>query len=166
MIGYMKIVSSIFVEAFRNKIFNIHPSLLPAFAGGMSDNVHQNVIDFGCKITGATLHIVSEEVDAGKIINQKACDVSKNETVATLKQKVQKLEQEMLNELTSSVLNSSNSALKLRSPFLFLLTKTATTATSKIKNTTPRRFLLFLVFLDISFLHSFHSQVSIELHPE
>ncbi|HID92420.1 TPA: phosphoribosylglycinamide formyltransferase [Candidatus Gracilibacteria bacterium] len=105
MIGYMRIVSPLFVETFRNKIFNIHPSLLPAFAGGMSDTVHQDVINFGCKITGATLHIVSEEVDAGKIINQKACDISEHETVATLKPKVQKLEQEMLKELIHLLVN-------------------------------------------------------------
>ncbi len=103
MIGYMRIVSPLFVNAFRNKIFNVHPSLLPAFAGGMSNSVHQDVLDFGCKVTGATLHIVSEEVDAGKIINQKACEISKNETVATLKPKVQKLEQTMLQELIDTL---------------------------------------------------------------
>jgi len=103
MIGYMRIVSDIFVEAFRNKIFNVHPSLLPAFAGGMSDNVHKDVLDFGCKVTGATLHIVSEEVDAGEIIDQKACNIVETETVATLKPKVQKLEQEMLKNLITKL---------------------------------------------------------------
>ncbi len=100
MIGYMRIVSNLFVDAFRDKIFNVHPSLLPAFAGGMSDNVHKDVLDFGCKVTGATLHIVSEEVDSGRIIDQKACDITENETVASLKSKVQKLEQDMLINLT------------------------------------------------------------------
>jgi len=103
MIGYMRIVSDIFVDAFRDKIFNVHPSLLPAFAGGMSDNVHKDILDFGCKVSGATLHIVSEEVDAGRIIDQKACNITENETVSSLKPKVQKLEQEMLNTLVTKL---------------------------------------------------------------
>ncbi len=106
MIGYMRIVSDIFVETFRNKIFNVHPSLLPAFAGGMSDNVHKDILDFGCKVSGATLHIVSEEVDAGKIIDQKACDITENETVSSLKPKVQKLEQEMITTLITKLSQS------------------------------------------------------------
>lgn len=107
MVGYMRIVSDVFVEAYRNKIFNVHPSLLPAFAGGMSDNVHNDVLDFGCKITGATLHIVSEEVDAGAIVDQMACRINDNETVASLKPKVQKLEQEMLQKCVVRLYNQS-----------------------------------------------------------
>ncbi len=103
MIGYMRIVSHLFVQTFKNKIFNIHPSLLPAFAGGMSENVHKDVLDFGCKISGATLHVVSEKVDSGKIIDQKACEISDTETVLSLKQKVQKLEQEMITHLISKL---------------------------------------------------------------
>ena len=59
MIGYMRIVSASFVHRWKNKIFNIHPSLLPAFKGGMDKDVHQQVLDSGCKITGCTLHIVT-----------------------------------------------------------------------------------------------------------
>lgn len=105
MVGYMRIVSDVFVEAYRNKIFNVHPSLLPAFAGGMSDNVHKDVLDFGCKVTGATLHIVSEEVDAGAIVDQMACEIDENETVASLKPKVQKLEQQMLQKCVTRLYN-------------------------------------------------------------
>lgn len=98
LIGYMRIISEKFVNAWRGKICNIHPSLLPAFAGGMDTDVHSEVLKRGCKITGATLHEVTEVVDGGPIINQKACRVEDSDTPETLKTKVQKLEQEMLVE--------------------------------------------------------------------
>lgn len=96
LIGYMRIVSHLFVNKYRNKIMNIHPSLLPAFAGGMGMDVHQEVLDSGVKKTGATLHFVDESVDGGPIILQKEVDVSDDETKETLKEKVQKAEQEII----------------------------------------------------------------------
>ena len=93
LIGYMKIVTRPFVEAFKNKIMNIHPSLLPAFAGGMDRDVHKTILDAGVKVTGCTLHFVTEDVDAGPIILQKAVPVAENETVDSLKEKVQAAEQ-------------------------------------------------------------------------
>ena len=98
LIGYMRIISPLFVEAYRQKILNIHPSLLPAFAGGMDNDVHTSVLNAGCKISGATLHYVSEEVDAGEIFAQKACKISEDATPETLKVKVQALEKEMIRE--------------------------------------------------------------------
>ncbi len=96
LIGYMRILSPYFVGKFRNRIMNIHPSLLPAFGGGMDKDVHQSVLNYGCKITGCTLHFVTELVDAGPVIFQKAVNVEENDTADSLKEKVQKAEQEIL----------------------------------------------------------------------
>lgn len=96
LIGYMRILSSFFVNKWKNKIMNIHPSLLPDFAGGMDKDVHQKVLDSGVKETGCTLHFVTEGVDTGPIILQKRVSIEENETVDTLKEKVQKAEQEII----------------------------------------------------------------------
>jgi len=95
-IGYMRILSPWFVNKYKNRIMNIHPSLLPAFAGGMDKDVHAEVLKSGVKETGCTLHFVTEEVDSGPIIVQKKVKVDKNETVDSLKEKVQKAEQEII----------------------------------------------------------------------
>lgn len=98
--GFMKILSSHFIKAFKNRIINIHPSLIPSFCGkdfyGMK--VHQAVIDYGVKITGATVHFVNEEVDAGPIIIQKAVTVEDSDTPETIAQKVHEIEHEILPE--------------------------------------------------------------------
>ncbi|HLC93271.1 MAG TPA: phosphoribosylglycinamide formyltransferase [archaeon] len=104
LIGFMKILSPYFVRAFRGRIWNIHPSLLPKYAGGMNMDVHEQVLRNGEKETGCTLHEVSEKVDAGKIIMQKKCPIVKNDTAQTLKEKVQKLEQECLLEAVKMVI--------------------------------------------------------------
>ena len=96
LIGYMRILSNKFIEAFRNRIINVHPSLLPAFAGGMDKNVHQAVLEHGAKLTGCTVHFVGEETDSGPIILQKTVEVSDDDTADSLKKKVQKAEQEIL----------------------------------------------------------------------
>ncbi len=96
LIGYMKYLSPWFVNKYKWKIINIHPSLLPKFAGGMDKNVHQAVLDAGEKVTGCTLHFVDEGADTGTIIMQKEVKIEKGETADTLKEKVQKAEQEVL----------------------------------------------------------------------
>lgn len=96
LIGYMRILSPWFVNKYKNKIMNIHPSLLPAFASGMDKDVHQEALNHGCKVTGCTLHFVDESVDAGPIIMQKAVEIEENETTDSLKEKVQKAEQEII----------------------------------------------------------------------
>ena len=95
-IGYMRIFSPWFVNKWKNRIMNIHPSLLPAFAGGMDRDVHAEVLKSGVKETGCTLHFVTEEVDSGPIIMQKRVKVEKNDTIDSLKEKVQKAEQEII----------------------------------------------------------------------
>lgn len=92
LIGYMRILSDWFVQKFRNRIMNVHPSLLPAFAGGMNLNVHEAVLKAGVKETGCTIHFVTEEVDKGPIILQKKVPVLEGDTPETLKQRVQEAE--------------------------------------------------------------------------
>lgn len=98
MIGYMKYTSDWFVEKYRNRNMNIHPSLLPAFGGKMDLDVHQEILDHGCKVTGCTLHFATEELDNGPIIIQKVVRIAEDETKDTLKEKVQKSEQEAIIE--------------------------------------------------------------------
>lgn len=98
LIGYMRLLSPEFVHLWRNKILNVHPSLLPAFAGKKDTEVHQAVLDSGQVETGCTIHYVSEQVDAGPILLQKKCPVLDQDTVDTLKKKVQQLEGEALTE--------------------------------------------------------------------
>ncbi|KTD63169.1 phosphoribosylglycinamide formyltransferase [Legionella santicrucis] len=92
LIGYMRILSAEFVLAWENRIINIHPSLLPAYAGLMNLEVHQAVLDADEIETGCTVHYVTEEVDAGPIILQKKCPVRLNDTPELLKARVQELE--------------------------------------------------------------------------
>ena len=88
----MRILSPIFINAFRDRILNVHPSLLPKFAGGMDLNVHEEVLKAHETESGCTVHMVDESVDGGKIIVQKKCSIDPDETPDTLKSKVQKLE--------------------------------------------------------------------------
>ena len=96
LIGYMRFLSEWFVNKYENKIMNIHPSLLPAFAGNMDKNVHEEVLKHGTKVTGCTLHFVDKGADTGPIILQKAISIDEDETVDTLKDKVQEAEQEII----------------------------------------------------------------------
>lgn len=97
LVGYMKIVSSILVDEFQGRMFNIHPSLLPKFAGGMDLDVHQQVIQAREQWTGCTLHYVSSRVDEGAILSQRQIQVN-TENSQTLKQQVQALESECLEQ--------------------------------------------------------------------
>lgn len=103
LIGYMRILSAEFIAAWKNKIINVHPSLLPAHAGKMDLDVHRSVILAGEKETGCSVHYVTEEVDAGPVIIQKKCEVLSNDTAESLKERVQKLEGAALVEAISIV---------------------------------------------------------------
>lgn len=96
LIGYMRILSTTFVNTWQEKIINIHPSLLPAFAGKMDLDVHRAVIAASLSETGCTVHYVTPEVDAGPIILQKTCPVLATDTPEALKSRVQVLEGEAL----------------------------------------------------------------------
>jgi formyltetrahydrofolate-dependent phosphoribosylglycinamide formyltransferase len=105
LIGFMKILTPYFVSEFRGRIWNVHPSLLPKYAGGMNLDVHKQVINNKDEETGCTLHEVIERVDAGKIIMQKKIKVLPNDTPETLKEKVQKLEQECILKAIKMVID-------------------------------------------------------------
>ena len=79
--GYMKIVTTVLVEAFMNRMMNIHPSLLPSFPGL---DVQKKAIDWGCKLAGCTVHFVTEGVDEGPIIIQAAVPTLDDDTPDTL----------------------------------------------------------------------------------
>jgi phosphoribosylglycinamide formyltransferase-1 len=89
--GYMRIISPVFVAAFRNRILNVHPSLLPAFPGL---DAQRQAFDYGAKVAGCTVHFVDEAVDHGVIILQKPVPINDDDTVETLAARI--LEQEHL----------------------------------------------------------------------
>lgn len=96
--GYMSILNERFVKLFKNKIINIHPSLIPSFCGKgyYGSRVHKAVLDYGVKLTGATVHFVDEGTDTGPVVLQKTVEVDFNDTVETLSKKVLKVEHELL----------------------------------------------------------------------
>jgi len=98
LVGYMRILSGNFVNKWKNKIINIHPSLLPHFSGKMDLAVHEAVLAAGVSESGCTVHYVTEELDAGPIILQKRCAVYADDTPLSLKERVQALEGEALVE--------------------------------------------------------------------
>ncbi|MBS0183902.1 MAG: phosphoribosylglycinamide formyltransferase [Nitrospira sp.] len=79
--GYMKIVTAVLVNAYANRMMNIHPSLLPSFPGL---DVQKKAIDWGCKLAGCTVHFVTEGVDEGPIIIQAAVPILDDDTPETL----------------------------------------------------------------------------------
>ena len=79
--GFMRLLSAAFVKAFPNRILNIHPSLLPSFPGIDGQN---QAWDYGVKVSGATVHIVTPELDAGPIVRQAVVSVSDEDTPETL----------------------------------------------------------------------------------
>ncbi|MDE1161789.1 MAG: phosphoribosylglycinamide formyltransferase [Acidobacteriaceae bacterium] len=94
MIGFMRIVTPQFVNDWRGHLLNVHPSLLPLFAGGMNMDVHSAVLASGTDETGCTIHHVTEDVDAGPIVLQLRCPVLPDDTVESLQARVQALEQQ------------------------------------------------------------------------
>ncbi len=90
--GFMRILGNTFLSAFPERILNIHPSLLPKYPGL---NTHEQVILNGDKEHGVTVHLVTTELDGGPIIAQKKINLSHNETVASVKEKIHKLEHQL-----------------------------------------------------------------------
>lgn len=106
LIGYMRIITSTLINPFKNKIFNIHPSLLPKYTGLMDLNIHESVIKNNDLYTGCTLHIVNENVDEGEIILQKKLEVlTKNKF--ELKKQVQILENDCIFECIKLIENNT-----------------------------------------------------------
>lgn len=98
--GYLKIITPKFVDEFRNKIINIHPSLIPSFCGKgyYGEKVHQGVIDYGAKVTGATVHFVDEGADTGAIIMQEVVNVEQDDDAKSLAKRVLEVEHRILKE--------------------------------------------------------------------
>ena len=88
--GFMVILTSEMVQAYPNAILNVHPALIPSFAGpgcyGL--HVHEKALEYGVKLSGATVHFVSEECDGGPIVSQKAVEVLPDDTPETLQRRI------------------------------------------------------------------------------
>jgi len=98
--GYLRMVDGAMVTTYRNRIINVHPSLIPAFCGHgfYGERVHQAVLDAGVKLTGVTVHFVDEGTDSGPIILQEAVNVLDTDDAATLAARVLVVEHRLLPE--------------------------------------------------------------------
>lgn len=94
--GWDRVLSDAFIAAFPDRVINVHPSLLPAFAGGM-DAVEQ-ALAHGVKLTGCTVHLVTNAVDAGPILVQAAVPVLDGDTPQTLRERIQREEHRIVPE--------------------------------------------------------------------
>ena len=88
--GFMYILSSDFIAKYRDRIINVHPSLIPSFCGDgfYGLHVHEAALSYGVKVTGATVHFVNEITDGGKIIYQKAVEIQEGDTPEILQKRV------------------------------------------------------------------------------
>ena len=88
--GFLAILSADFTRAYNDRIINVHPSLIPSFCGkgfyGLK--VHEAALEYGVKVTGATVHLVNESPDGGRILRQKAVDILPDDTAETLQKRV------------------------------------------------------------------------------
>ena len=92
MAGYMRMVTGVLLDAFPNRIINLHPALLPSFVGA---HAIQDAFDAGVKVTGVTVHFANEEYDKGPIIAQRAVAVRESDTVDTLEERIHEVEHVM-----------------------------------------------------------------------
>ncbi len=101
--GFMRILTKNFIEHYPNRIMNIHPALIPSFCGegyyGM--HVHRSVVDYGVKITGATVHFVNDICDGGPVILQECVPVHFEDTAEAVQQRVLELEHRLLPRAVS-----------------------------------------------------------------
>jgi len=102
--GYMRLLSKFFIDAYRNRILNIHPSLLPAFPGL---DAHRQVLEHGVKWTGCTVHFVDESLDGGPIIGQRAVPVLDDDTEATLAARILEQEHKLYAEALALVVSGA-----------------------------------------------------------
>lgn len=100
--GYMRLVGTTLLEAYPNKIINIHPSLLPSFPG--KDAIGQ-AIRSGVKITGVTIHYVDQGMDTGPIIAQKAIAIEKDDTLSDVEAKIHQVEHSFYPEIIGKLVN-------------------------------------------------------------
>ncbi|MCF7870560.1 MAG: phosphoribosylglycinamide formyltransferase [Candidatus Omnitrophica bacterium] len=101
--GYMRILSPLFLNRFKNKILNIHPSLLPSFAG---KNAIEDAYNYGVKVTGVTVHFVTQKVDQGPIIAQKTVFIKSNMELKELEKEIHKTEHKLYPKLLKKFLEN------------------------------------------------------------
>ncbi len=99
--GFMRLLSPVFIAAFPNRILNIHPSLLPAFPGM---NAQRQAYDHGVKVTGATVHFVTADLDAGPIVMQEAVPVLPTDTAESLGARILAVEHRLYPDAIATVL--------------------------------------------------------------
>jgi phosphoribosylglycinamide formyltransferase 1 len=102
--GYMRLLSSYFIEAYRHRILNIHPSLLPAFPGL---DAHTQVLEHGVKWTGCTVHFVDETLDGGPIIAQRIVRVFDEDTEETLSARILEQEHQLYAEALALIVSGN-----------------------------------------------------------
>ena len=90
--GYMRILSPFFINAYKNKIMNIHPALLPSFPGL---HAQRQAVEYGAKVSGCTVHFVDEGVDSGPIVLQKSVEVKDDDTEELLEERILKEEHQI-----------------------------------------------------------------------
>ncbi len=119
--GFMSILGRTFISEFKERIINIHPSLIPAFCGKgyYGIKVHEEVLGYGAKVTGATVHFVDIKPDSGPIILQKAVEVRDDDTPQTLQRRV--MEQAEWIILPEAVRLFSENRLKVIGRRVFIL---------------------------------------------
>jgi phosphoribosylglycinamide formyltransferase-1 len=98
--GFMELLTPAFIARFPNAIVNVHPALLPAFAG-----IHaiEQALDYGVKVAGVTVHFVDEGVDSGAIILQRAFELPYSRDIAVVEQRVHEIEHELLPQAVSLI---------------------------------------------------------------
>ena len=109
--GFMKVLSSFIIKKWKNKIINVHPSLLPSFKGL---NTHEKVLNKGVKISGCTIHFVDESLDGGPIIAQAATIVDKKMTNKELSVKILKMEHKIYPEVINLFAKKKISVKKIK----------------------------------------------------
>ena len=103
--GYMRRVGDTILREYQGRIVNVHPALLPSFGGvGMyGEHVHQAVLEYGCKVSGCTVHFVDERYDNGPIIAQKTVPVERDDTIESLAERVRLVENELYPQCLESL---------------------------------------------------------------
>ncbi|MBB4076180.1 phosphoribosylglycinamide formyltransferase-1 [Bartonella fuyuanensis] len=113
--GYMRLVSSRFVRLYEERILNVHPSLLPSFKGL---NTHERVLQAGVKITGCTIHLVTEDMDSGTILAQAAVPVCIHDTAECLAQRVLKAEHKLYPEALKAFIKGNGKMVDMQQQLL------------------------------------------------
>jgi phosphoribosylglycinamide formyltransferase-1 len=98
--GFMELLTPVFIQRFPNRIVNVHPALLPAFAGIRSI---EQALDYGVKVAGVTVHFVDEGVDSGPIILQQAFELPYSRDIAVVEQQIHQIEHELLPRAVSLI---------------------------------------------------------------